>query len=452
MGSVLKIALPVTLSFLGQMLLMTVDLIFVGKLGALPIAAVGLGGATHSGFFVFGIGLLAGLEFLTARDVGAGQSERSFNTWVQGIWVALVLAVVLIIGQNLCGLGFAGFGVAPELVEPTREYLFWISFSTFPGLLTLMGRTYLQAHSRVIAPLVINVIANILNWMFNVMWVEGSWGFQSHGLLGSAAATLCSRVISLVLMISWVAIFEVRRRRAAGTSGQPWIWRPSFPVLREIFKLGIPSGFQMGLEVGVFAFATALAGKIGTVALAAHQIVLNIASLTFMVPLGLGSAGAVLVGHEIGRRDFAMARKQGNRVIILAVSFMCFSALFLSTFSGPVFGLYTTDGPVIEVGKKLIFMAAIFQLSDGIQVSTTGTLRGIGDTKSSMWANMLGHWGFGLPLGAFLAFSKNVGVEGLWVGFTGGLTMVALALIIQWNRKSRELSIRNTVNGILNTV
>ncbi|MBL7714954.1 MAG: MATE family efflux transporter [Bdellovibrionales bacterium] len=442
MGSVLKIALPVILSFLGSMLLMTVDLIFVGKLGALPIAAVGLGGATHAGFFVFGLGLLTGLEFLTAREVGAGKPDQSFNYWIQGVWVALVLSVVLILGQNLAALGYRAFGVAPELVVPTQEYVFWISFSTLPSLLLILGRIYLQAHSRVIAPLVVSLIANVLNYFLNKIWVEGAWGFQSLGLIGSAYATTVARVLSAILLMGWVAVFERRRLRASGRSATWKLRMPDFPMWREILILGIPSGFQMGLEVGVFALGTALAGKISTVALAAHQIVLNVASLTFMVPLGLGSAGAVLVGHQIGRRDFALARRQGYRIVGLAVGFMAMSAVFLSVFSGWVFGIFTTDFSVIQLGRKLIFLAAIFQLSDGIQVSTTGTLRGIGDTRSSMWANMAGHWVFGIPLGSYLAFSLGQGVEGLWVGFVAGLTLVAITLIIQWDRKSRVSALK----------
>ncbi|NBV89614.1 MAG: hypothetical protein EBR88_08910 [Betaproteobacteria bacterium] len=201
--------------------------------------------------------------------------------------------------------------------------------------------------------------------------------------------------------------------------------------------MGWPSAVQMSLEVGVFALSTGLAARFAAIDLAAHQLVLNTASVTFMVPLGISSAAAVLVGQAKGRGDAAEARRVGWRCLQIGVGFMALSCVTLLALPGPILGLYTNDPAVIGVGSSILFIAALFQLSDGAQVTGTGILRGLGDTRSSLVMNLIGHWLLGLPLGVLMGFVWGWGLRGIWIGLSIGLTAVALSLVWRWNAASR---------------
>lgn len=204
--------------------------------------------------------------------------------------------------------------------------------------------------------------------------------------------------------------------------------------MRRLISLGFPAASQVTLEVGVFAAATALAGRLAPAALAAHQIAVNLASLTFMVPLGVASAGAVRVGHAIGRGDYDGAARSGWTAILFGMAFMsCAAAAFLLV-PRALIGAFTSDPVVLSIGVLLLFVAAIFQLFDGVQAVSTGVLRGLGDTRTPMLWNLAGHWFIGLPLGYTLCFTAGLGVVGLWWGLSTGLIICGVALLIVWTR------------------
>jgi MATE family multidrug resistance protein len=207
-------------------------------------------------------------------------------------------------------------------------------------------------------------------------------------------------------------------------------------IFREILRLGVPASAQMLLEVGVFSLSTALAAKFVSVDLAAHQVVLNTASVLFMVPLGIGSAAGSLVGRAIGAGDFVLARRTGNSALLLGFGFALISSTLLILFAGTALGFYTNDPAVIESAKKILFVAALFQISDGAQVIATGALRGLGNTFIAALSNGVGHWAVGLPLGLYFGFSRGMGVPGIWIGLAAGLTFVAVSLVYVWLRES----------------
>jgi MATE family multidrug resistance protein len=203
--------------------------------------------------------------------------------------------------------------------------------------------------------------------------------------------------------------------------------------------LGLPAAVQAGLEVGVFAAATTLAGRFAPAAVAAHQIAMNMAAVSFMVPLGLASAAAVRVGHAVGRKDPVGTAGSGWTAIIIGVGFMAFAATVFVAAGRHLVGAFSSDASVIAVGVVLLRVAAVFQLFDGLQGVTTGVLRGVGDTHTPMIWNLAGHWAFGLPLGYWLAFRRGWNVFGLWVGLSAGLIVVGLVLLVVWMRDVREL-------------
>ena len=207
----------------------------------------------------------------------------------------------------------------------------------------------------------------------------------------------------------------------------------------RLLALGWPAAVQTTLELGVFAAVTAIAARLEPSTLAAHQVVLNLAGLTFMVPLGISAAGGIRVGHAVGRGDAHGARRAGWMALALGAVFMSAAAATFIAVPEPILRVFTTDPSVIETGVILLFVAAIFQLFDGLQVVATGILRGLGDTRTAMLSNLVGHWAIGLPTGYVLCFTLGWGVVGLWIGLSTGLVLVGLVLVPVWHRRVRLL-------------
>jgi MATE family multidrug resistance protein len=290
-------------------------------------------------------------------------------------------------------------------------------------------RQSLQAMHR-LAPIVVTmVIANVVNVVLNYAWIFGRLGFPALGVVGAAWATAVSRWLMLVMLV--VAAWRSLRPQLAPLRSAAWAWAP----LRRMLALGAPIGMQYELEYGVFAVVGVMMGWMGTVQLAGHQVALNLASLTFMVPLGVSTAAAVLVGHAVGRGDAAEARRAAGAALLCGVGFMVASAAVMLTLPGPLARLYTTDAAVAALAASLIPIAGVFQVFDGIQVVSIGILRGVADTRTPMLVNVLGFWLVGLPVSAALGFATTAGPRGLWWGLTAGLVLVALVLL--WRARRR---------------
>jgi len=263
-------------------------------------------------------------------------------------------------------------------------------------------------------------------------------GAPALGVVGAAYATVLSRLAVAVFLFGVILYRE--RDRPTGLHDVPFTFDPD--RIGRIVRLGLPAAGQLLLEVGVFAAASALAGRITPAAVAAHQIVLNIAGLIFMVPLGISSAAAVRVGHALGRRDPAAARAAGWTALALATAAMTASAALFALLPRGLVGLFTVDTEVIRIGAGLLMVAAVFQLFDGVQAVATGALRGLGNTHVPMLANLVGHWVMGLPLAYWLCFNRDLGAQGLWIGLALGLMFTGSVLLVVWHRQSRALLTR----------
>src|SRR5439155_6872276 len=246
----------------------------------------------------------------------------------------------------------------------------------------------------------------------------------------------CLAGVSLGVFLS-VAIVREHGRRGEAHPHVPFAI--DWTRVGRLVALGAPAASQITLEVGVFALATALAARLDTVSSASHQIALNIVSCVFMVPLGLASAGAVRVGHAVGARDMRRARRAGWTALLLGGGIMIMLGVMLFAFPVPLLSAFTRDGRVLEIGTQLLAIAAAFQLFDGTQAVTTGVLRGIGDTRTPMLMNVIGHWVFGLPVGYALCFRYGWGVMGLWIGLSIGLIFCIVALTATWVARTRHL-------------
>lgn len=431
----LKLAAPVSLSLLGGLLMQLVDTIFVGKLGPTAIGGVSVGNAFFATLMVTGIGLLMGLDYLASHAFGARRLNDCHEYLIQALIVSAIVSLVsTIIMWAGSGL-FAAFGIETMVAASGATYLRWLSWSIWPFLFFSAFRQYLQAMGIAMPVLVILLVANVVNAAGNWVFVFGKFGFPALGVAGSALATIVARVFMLVAIVAFVYWHD--RRHRLGLRETPW--HPIAEKLRDLVRLGIPSGLQMLFEVGVFATATLLAGRLGAIPLAAHQIVLHLASLTFMLPLGLSSAAAVRVGQAIGAGERPRAIRTGWVAIVFAAVFAVVMGLAMYALSGPLLRIFTDDARVLQIGSLLLLVAALFQVSDGVQVISTGVLRGIGNTRASMVTNLVGHWAIGLPVGALLCFTVGWGALGLWIGLSVGLTAVAATLLYFWRTKSAAL-------------
>jgi multidrug resistance protein, MATE family len=435
----IRLAWPVIMAELGWMFMGVVDTIMVGWLAPQAIGAVGLGGIVFFTVAVFGMGLLLGLDTFVSQAYGAGNLHECHRWLRAGVHLACVATLpVMLIAFGLVA-AMPLFKWHPMVQRLTAPYLSTLAWGALPLLLYASFRRYLQALG-IVRPVMITLLAaNVVNALFNWLLIFGHLGFPALGVNGSAWATVIARVFMASCLLAVIVRHErVNRLGLSDVSFRQIEWDRVWRLLR----LGAPAATQITAEVGIFGAVAALAGRIDPVSLAGHQVALNIASVTFMVPLGLASAGAVRVGHAVGRRDSPDAAAAGWAAIVIGATFMTVAAIVFLAAPGGLAALFTRDGAVIATSITLLRIAAAFQLFDGIQVVTTGALRGLGDTRTAMLANLVGHWLIGLPLAALMAFGLGWGVVGLWAGLSIGLTLVGVVLIGVWKKRLMELSAR----------
>ncbi len=431
--TVVGLAVPVALGELGWVAMGTVDTIMIGGLGPAAIGAIGIGSSAFYTCAIFGFGLLFGLDTLVSQSFGAGKRDDCHHSLMQGIYIALALTPALMLIYAVMPPFFNLLKINQEVTRLAGPFVRTLSLSTLPLILYAALRRYLQGIGHV-RPIMFTLIsANLINWFFNWLLIYGHWGFPALGVVGSALSTTLARIYMAALLGATIWWYERGLRQTV-----PPLWRkPDFTRIRRLLRLGFPAAMQILLEVGAFGTAAVFAGKLSATATAAHQISLNCAAVAFMVPLGISSAAAVAVGHAIGRRQPEAARRSGFIAIALAMCFMTCTAIAFVTIPRPILGIYTRDPSVIRIAVGLLFLAALFQLFDGIQTVATGALRGLGHTRTPMIVNFIAYWIFGLPLGYWLCFVIGWGIYGVWCGLTLALITTAIVLLLSWSRESR---------------
>jgi MATE family multidrug resistance protein len=439
----LRIAVPVVLAELGWMAMGVVDTVMVGPLGPQAISAVGVGTSMHMGFAVFGMGILLGLDTLVSQAFGRGDIRDCHRWLFDGVALALMLTMPILALCGIVWLAVPWMGFHHEVQPHLRSYYGVVVLSTPVLMVYAACRRYLQGMHVVTPVMFALVTANAINAGANRALIYGHAGFPAMGVSGAAWATVISRVYMLVVLV--VAIWwydKARTREALGDGAHPSLWHVDRVVdparLRQLMRLGFPAASQLAAEVGAFALATTFSGMLDPVSSAAHQISLNMAGVAFMIPLGLASAGAVRVGHAVGAAEPARAAAAGWTAIALGTGFMVASGLTFVLIPEQLIRLFSSDASVLRVGTSLLLLAAVFQLFDGIQGVTTGTLRGVGDTRTPMKVNLLAHWLLGIPTGYTLCFTIGWGVYGLWVGLTLGLIVTGVVLLWVWTERIRQ--------------
>lgn len=427
----LRLALPVIAAELGWMGMGVVDTLMVGPLGPAAIGAVGVGNSLHISFTIFGMGLLLGLDTLVSQAFGGGRVADCHRWLFHGLALAALALPVLMVVNAATLFAIPHLGFHPEVLPLLVDYFSVVLWSTVPLMFYAAFRRYLQGMHAVTPIMFALISANAVNAGVNWVLIYGHLGFPALGVAGSAWATVLARCY----MAGVLLIVILRRERWSRTEVHEMRRTVERAGLVRLFRLGFPAASQISLEVGVFAATTALAGMVNPIAAASHQIAINLASVTFMIPLGLSSAGAVRVGHAVGALDPRRAAGAGWAAILLGVMFMAAAAAVFVTMPRTLIGWFSTDEAVLSLGASLLVVAAVFQLFDGLQGVTTGVLRGIGETRVPMMANLVAHWAFGLPLGYTLCFTLGYGVVGLWIGLSAGLLIVGLVLIAIWTRR-----------------
>jgi MATE family multidrug resistance protein len=431
---VVALALPVVFAELGWMSMNVVDTIMVGRLGPAAIGAIGIGGTAFYTFAVFGMGLLLGLDTLVSRAYGAGERADCHHSLAQGVYLALFLTLPLMCVFEFMPTFFFALGINPRVSVLSGSFVAALKWSTLPLLLYGAFRRYLQGTGHVRPVMFALVSANLVNWLFNWLLIQGHGGFPALGVAGSALSTCMARLY--MALVLGVTIWWLERNLTPGFADIAR--KPDWQRLSRLLKIGFPAATQILLEIGAFAAAAVLAGRLTPEALAAHQIAINVAAVTFMVPLGTASAAAVAVGQALGRQEPGRARRNGFIAISLGSAFMLCSAITFLLIPRQIFSVYTKDASVIAIGVGLLAWAALFQLFDGIQTVATGALRGFGNTRVPMLVNLVGYWFFGLPVGYMLCFRFGYGVYGIWCGLTLALVAIALILLHAWNIQSRK--------------
>ena len=442
----LRIAVPVVMAELGWMAMGVVDTIMVGPLGPQAISAAGVGNSMHIAFAIFGMGVLLGLDTLVSQAFGARNIRECHRLFFDGLSLAGLLALPILALLAVVWFAIPSLGFHPA-VEPLLESYFGIMILSTPFLLAYATcRRYLQGMHAVTPVMFALVTANLINAGANWILIYGRVGLPALGVAGSAWATVISRVYMLSVLLVAVWWVDKKRTREAlnqnADQHQESLWHVDWHLdtarLRRLLALGVPAASQYTAEVGVFAVATALSGMLDPISSASHQIALNMAGVAFMIPLGMGSAGAVRVGHAVGAGEPARASAAGWTAIMLGTGFMIASGLAFVLMPEELIRLFSNDPNVLRVGTSLLLLAAVFQLFDGIQGVITGTLRGLGDTRTPMVVNLLAHWLLGLPISYTLCFTVGWGVYGLWVGLSLGLIIVGVILLWVWTKKIRH--------------
>ncbi|MBI2212266.1 MAG: MATE family efflux transporter [Acidobacteria bacterium] len=437
--SLMRLAVPIALAQVGQTLMGVVDTAVVGRLGAAEIGAVGVGNSLFWFVGMFASGVVMGVDPLVSQAVGANDPLRARRILWQGIYLALAVAAVLTIPLFFSPRLLPLFHVVPDVERLAWDYTKVRTLSLAPLLMFVVIRSYLQGKN-VTRPMVVSiVIANVANLALDLALVFGGSGLPAwcgplraipaFGVTGAAIATVLCSLLQLAIIA--LAVPKIALPPHEGSL------RTLLPAdFRRGLRVGLPVGFQLAAEVGIFALVGLVAGSLGKYALAAHQVTIAVASFTFTFAVGVGSAGSVRVGLAVGAMDERKTRVAGLTAFSGGALIMSVFSLVFAFLPDEVAALISSDPSVIAATVPVILIAAIFQIFDGIQAVGAGVLRGAADTRFAFIANLIGHWGVGLPIAWYLGFHLQGGITGLWWGLCAGLIAVAILLFVRFTRIS----------------
>lgn len=418
------LAATLALQQVGHHLMGVVDSAMLGRYSDAALAGAGVGNSLYLAFTCIGLGILMGMDTVVPQALGAGRTEdarRAVGAGVRlAVLVGLLTTLLVFASPQLLVLA----GVEAEVVHEARAFTYMRALGVVPFLITIALRSYLAAHQRTRPLIIAVVLGNIVNVGADALLIF----VFGLGAIGAALATTVVQTLMLFIYLAGVRSIDTPDRGPRPKSTRD--------DMKQIVRYGLPVGGQLFAEVGVFGIATVLAAYIGKASAAGHTIALQLSSVTFSVAVGIGAATNVRVGHAVGANDMVLARQRGLIGLQIGLGVMSmFAAMFLLVPS-VLAQLFTSDPIVLGASITLLQIAALFQLSDGTQAIAAGALRGLGDTRATFVANLVGHYAIGLPLVIGLAFGLGWNAPGLWIGLSAGLTATALLLVVRFLRST----------------
>lgn len=419
---------PIIAAQLAQVAMGFVDTVMAGHLSPRDLAAVAVGHSLWMTLFVFGLGVLHAVSPTVSHAYGAGRINEIGGHVRQGLWLSQIVALWTFVAVRCCSPILSWLEIDPEIVPTAVGFLSAVSCGA-PAICAIsVLRGFSEAVSRTRPVMLISLIGLAANVAGNSIFMHGRLGMPRLGAVGCGVASALVMWIMLLSLVIWILVDRYYRRFAP--FGR-WEW-PRWQELRKLLVLGSPIGVCLFMEGSMFTTVSLLMGRMGAATVAGHQIAINVASVTFMVPLGIAMAATVRVGHAMGRGQARDARRSGLVGAGLAVGFMSLCALVMATCPHLIAAIYTNDEHVHSVAASLLIMAAIFQIFDGLQVASAAALRGLKDTALPMAITVLAYWGVGLPLGVTLGIVQDRGAQALWVGLIAGLVAAAVLLITRF--------------------
>lgn len=432
------LGLPLVGSSLAQMALHVTDTVMVGWYGLVPLAAVVLGASSFFIVFVVGSGFAKAVMPMVAAALGRGDEAQVRRDTRMGLWLSIGYGIVVIPVFWWSGPILLALGQNAEVSAIAQDYMRIVGFGMVPALAVTVLQSYLSALHRTQVVLWVTLAAVGLNIAVNWALIFGNWGLPEMGAQGAAFATISTQLLSLVVLCIYAwALPELRRFRLFQR-----FWRPDWPAMRQVWRLGLPIGLTGLAEGGLFQASALMMGWIGTVELAAHGIALEVAALTFMLHVGLSSAATIRIARFDGQGDRVALRQAAGVAVAISFGVAALSvALFLAVPERIVALFLDLRKPesagILAYGAALLVLAALFQLADGMQVMALGLLRGVQDTRVPMWLAAVSYWLIGIPASYVLAFPLDYGGQGLWLGLVVGLFCAAGSLMWRFWRLVR---------------
>ena len=433
--STFELAYPIIIGQLGIIMMGVVDSLMVGHLSAAHLAAASLGNSLAFILLIIGIGVSLAVTPLVAISVGANKYEECGIYFRQSLIVNSVLSIIIALAIFFAADLIKYFDQPAEVQILAKSYMRIIGFSALPLLVFQTYKQFIEGFSIMKPAMIIAILANLVNAFVNWVLIFGKLGFPQLELDGAGWATFASRTFMGISIMIFVMKSKFFRQYDIKYHFRNSNWH----IIKKILSLGLPSGFQYFFEVGAFSFAVVMVGWLGTKQLAAHQIAINLASISFMAVLGISVAGSIRVGNAVGMKDISETRRSGFTASILGASIMFVAGVIFIVFRNYLPTLYVNDEEVISYASSLLIIAALFQLSDGTQAVGIGILRGLTDVKIPTAITFIAYWIVGLPVGYLLGFTFNLGVQGVWIGLLMGLTTSAILLTLRFNSRSKHI-------------
>jgi len=434
----LTLGLPIMAGMVSQMLMGLADTIMVGRVGVVPLAASAFVNAVAHVPLVFGLGLLSSIAVLTSQAYGARRRDEAGEIWRHGLIVSF--AAGLLSTLSLFALHpFLGYlGQPPEVVAEAKPYLLLFGASMFPALVAHGCKQFSEALKHPWAPTFVLLGGVVLNVFLNWILIYGNWGAPALGLVGAGWATVVARTVMMLVLLGYVL------RAPALRAFQPARWRAALSRKRfqRLFTVGWPVGVQHFFEVSAFVIAAIMMGWISADAIAAHQIAITCAAMSFMFSLGIGMAVCIRVGHAFGAAQYARMRRIGFGGVALSVGIMASFGVLFMVAGKPIAGLFITSPTVVSLTAQLLIVAAVFQVADGVQVVSISALRGLSDVRVPALIAVLAYWFLALPIGSALAFLAHRGAVGMWIGLALGLGAAACGLLWRFHLRTGKTAIQ----------